>query len=320
MRGGFPAFLLSVLFFTACSGPPAAPPPAPVAEPERPVPAPTPPSEPEPKPIPKVPSSRVPDPVPLIEPGGGRPSKPTASAVPVVADAPIFADPVIHPALQVQIERTKEKPTDEERLRLAILHAIEGDLEAAEEAFSKMQNREGRLARAFGYFLLRELGDHPGAAALMEEFRKERRAAEGLAIGRAVLCSSVRRFRHYVPAENDTVRPGGYALIYVEPRNFTLRESGGRSILHLKYDWELLDDRSRKQSVPAWERAPESDREDRISYEGPVEEFYQSFRLPLPRNLAMGHYRIRVIVTDAHTGAEDRVSVPIYVRAAESTP
>ena len=54
-------------------------------------------------------------------------------------------------------------------------------------------------------------------------------------------------------------------------------------------------------------------------FAGPVAEFYQSFRLPLPKNLAMGHYRVKVTVTDAHSGKTDQVYVPIYVTAVESS-
>jgi hypothetical protein len=48
-----------------------------------------------------------------------------------------------------------------------------------------------------------------------------------------------------------------------------------------------------------------------------VAEFYQSFRLPLPANLAAGRYKVRVTVTDVVAGKSDRHDVPITVAAVE---
>ena len=200
---------------------------------------------------------------------------------------------------------------------MALLHAADGDLDAADLALSSVRSQRNPILPYLDYFLRVALGDHAEASRLLERFKHNERTATGFMIERGELCSRVRRFRDTVPAESDRVSPGGVALLYVEPRNFALKKSQGRHILHLKYDWKLFDDRSRELRVPAWESASASDREDRIAYTGPVTEFYQSFRLPLPANLAMGHYRIKVIVTDAHTGESDRVTVPIYVTAVE---
>ena len=49
---------------------------------------------------------------------------------------------------------------------------------------------------------------------------------------------------------------------------------------------------------------------------GPVSEFHQSFRLPLPPDLAPGLYRVKIEVTDLHGGKGDRVYLPITVAAA----
>ena len=78
-----------------------------------------------------------------------------------------------------------------------------------------------------------------------------------------------------------------------------------------------MDDRSVEQSVPAWEKASIDEREDRISSTGPIAEFYQSFHLPLPANLAAGRYRVKVTVTDAVAGKSDRAFVPITVMPVE---
>ena len=136
-------------------------------------------------------------------------------------------------------------------------------------------------------------------------------------IEKAALCTQIRRFRDYTAAESDRVKPGGVILLYVEPRNFALQREKDKHILHLKYEWKLYDDRSTELQVQAWEQASPEEREDRLTLNGPVTEFYQSFKLQLPPNLAMGRYRVRVTVTDAHSGRSDRVFVPIDVTSAE---
>jgi hypothetical protein len=170
------------------------------------------------------------------------------------------------------------------------------------------------------FFLRRELGDHKEASKLLARLEEEERRATGFVIDRAELCQRIRRFRDYTPVESDRVAPGGVVLLYVEPRNFALQRGGDKAILHLRYDWKLYDDRSAEVPVRAWERATAEEREDRLTLNGPVNEFYQSFKLPLPANLAMGHYRIKVTVTDAHTGKSDKIYVPITVTEAEKRP
>jgi hypothetical protein len=103
----------------------------------------------------------------------------------------------------------------------------------------------------------------------------------------------------------------------VEPRNFATRKEGERHALHLKYEWKLFDDRSVEVPVPAWDGADEGQKEDRLATVGAIREFYQSFKLPLPANLAAGPYRIKVTVTDAVAGKSDRVYVPITVAAVD---
>ena len=169
------------------------------------------------------------------------------------------------------------------------------------------------------FYLRRQLGDHREATKLLDEFNAEEKRATGFVIDRAELCTQVKRYREYVRAESDRIAPGGAVLLYVEPRNFALQQDQDRFILHLEYRWELFDDRSREVPVAAWQRARRSDREDRVVYAGPVKEFYQSFRLPLPRNLAMGVYRIKVTVTDVASGKSDRVYVPITISEREES-
>jgi hypothetical protein len=243
-------------------------------------------------------------------PGGGL--KP-APAVDVPKTDPTFQD-----VLRAQREVVaRASAVDEDRLRLALLLATAGELEEAERIVAGMKSPGGKLAPYLDLFLRRQLGDHREASKALALLNEEERRATGFVIERAELCARVRRFRDYTAAESDRVAPGGVALLYVEPRNFASRKEGERHALHLKYEWKLFDDRSVEVPVPAWEAADAGQKEDRLSTAGAIQEFYQSFKLPLPTNLAAGPYRIKVTVTDAVAGKSDRVYVPITVGAVD---
>lgn len=267
---------------------------------------------------PPVASAPPPPVAPLSEQEAPDPlSPPPPSTVPVRAEVPP-REPSFEELLKLQKEIAARRPgSDEEKLRLALLYASAGREEEADRVLSSLSSRAHPLVAYLEFFLRRRLGDHKEAGRLLERFNEEDRRATGFVIERVELCSRIRRFRDYVAAESDRVIPGGTILLYVEPRNFTLQREGDRHILHLKYDWKLYDDRAAELPVPAWERASAEEREDRVATHGPVTEFYQSFKLPLPANLAAGHYRVKVTVTDVPSGRSDRVYVPLTVAAAE---
>ncbi len=238
-----------------------------------------------------------------------------AVAVPVPGEAP-KRDPDFDELVRMQKEIVARRPeSDDEKLRLALLYASGGEVEKAEQALAAVRGRSNKLVPYLEFFLRRQLGEHKQAARILADFEKEDRLVAGFVIERAELCSRVHRFRDVVPAEGDRVKPGGTVLLYVEPRNFTLNRNQDKYILHLRYEWSLYDDRSVEVNVPAWQGAPLSVREDRPVFSGAITEFYQSFILPLPANLAMGHYRVKVTVTDVNAGKSDRMYVPIYVTA-----
>jgi hypothetical protein len=242
----------------------------------------------------------------------------TAGVVQTKVEVPPKRETSIDDVLKLQKELVARNPaSDDEKLRLALLHATTGNLEEAERIVSTVRSRTSKLLPYVEFYLRRQLGDHKEAGKLLAQFDVEERLVTGFVIERAELVTRVRRFRDYTPAENDRVAPGGDVHLYVEPRNFTLQRSGEKQTFHLKYEWKLVDDRAVEQPVPAWEKATVSEREDRITSNGPVAEFYQSFHLPLPANLATGHYRVKVVVTDALSGKSDRVQVPIYVMPVE---
>ncbi len=259
------------------------------------------------------------------EVGPAKPARTSAPAVEKKEPEPVLPADTSKPEppppqdiLELQKKRVAANPTsDEEKIRLALLHAAAGEFEEADRVLSGVRERESSLLPVLEFFLKRRLGAHQEASKILDRFNEEERKASGFQIGRAELCTRVKRYRDYVRAESDRVPAGGPALIYVEPRNFALRRDGERYIVHLNYDWKLFDARSEERAVPAWEAAPLSDREDRISFLGPVGEFYQSFALPLPGDLEPGAYQVMVRVTDALTGQSDQVLLPIRVVGAE---
>jgi hypothetical protein len=260
-------------------------------------------------------------------PGGGAAAEPVppparpapqAGVVKTSAELPARKEPTSEDVLKLQKDLTARFPaSDDEKLRLALLHASAGNLEDAERVLGSLRGKTNKLVPVIEFYLRRQLGDHKEAGKLLAQLNDEDRLATGFVIERAELVTRVRRFRDYTPAEHDRVAPGSDVHLYVEPRNFALQRAGDKHTFHLKYEWKLLDDRSQEQPVPAWDRATAEEREDRVTSNGPVAEFYQSFRLPLPANLAAGHYRVRVTVTDVVAGKSDRALVPIYVMPVE---
>jgi len=258
-------------------------------------------------------------------PGGGVAETPPAPApkagvAQTKVELLLRKEPTFEDVLKLQKDVAARQPaSDEEKLRLALLHAASGNLEEAERIVSTVRSRANKFLPYVEFYLRRQLGDHKEAGKLLAKFAEEERAAAGFGIERAELVSRVRRFRDYMPAETDRVAPGGDVHLYVEPRNFALQRSGDKHTFHLRYEWKLIDDRGGEQPVPAWERATNDEREDRVTLNGPTAEFYQSFHLPLPANLASGHYRVKITVTDVVAGKSDRVTVPIYVMPVEKS-
>jgi hypothetical protein len=240
----------------------------------------------------------------------GAAQEPSPSVPAGKSPPPSFADVVL-----LQKEVSSRKPDPEERFRLALVLAAAGQLEEAEGILASLKDPPARLAPYLELYLRRQLGEHREASKVLSRLLDEDRRATGFVIERAELCSKVRRFRDYDPAESDRVPPGGVVLLYVEPRNFVLRREGDRHSLRLRYEWRLFDARDVEVAVPAWRNASPEEREDHVTTVGPVSEFHQSFRLPLPADLAPAFYRVKIEVTDVHGGRSDRVYLPITVTA-----
>ena len=313
MRGVRLVILTSTLTLGACSVPSATPPRL----------------EPPPVRAEADPGFRLafpePAPAPDRPPGGGAAPAaatpaPAAGVVATSAEVPSKKEPTLDDVIRLQKDLASRFPSsDDEKLRLALLHASAGNFEDAERALSGVRSRSNKLVPVVEFFLRRQLGDHKEAGKLLAQLNDEDRMATGFVVERAELVSRVRRFRDYTPAESDRLTPGSDVHLYVEPRNFALQRSGDKHTFHLRYEWKLVDERAQEQPVPAWERATVDEREDRRTSNGPVAEFYQSFHLPLPANLAAGRDRVRVTVTDVIAGKSDRADVPVTVVPVEKT-
>ncbi len=215
--------------------------------------------------------------------------------------------------LRFQRERMARDPSsDLEKTRLALLLLTAGDWPEAERHFSSIRQKSELLPYVEAY-LYRKLGEAPRASKLHDELLDGWRQADGFKIEKAELVTAAPGFMRYTPHPDGKLPAGSVAKIYVQPRNFALQRDGGCYVLHLTYDWKLFDDRNQEIRVPVWEQLDQNDRFDFIKYQGPVSEFYQVWRLPLPSNLAAGNYRIQVIVTDQGSKREERAFVPFSV-------
>lgn len=186
----------------------------------------------------------------------------------------------------------QDPESDADKLRLALLELAADDPAEAARLLAGMRDASDPLR------------------ACLESYVSRR----GFALDRIALAKNVSGFRRYEPGSRDC-RPSDTAVVYVEPRGFSLKAEGGQHRLHLSYAWKLFDDRGRELRVPAWEGVDPRDREDRVAFLGPVAEFYQFFRLRLPSNLAAGDYRIQVSVTDEVARATATGSVDLTILA-----
>ena len=220
------------------------------------------------------------------------------------------------PLLDLAKRLAAENPTDDKaKLRLAFLYAMADDYPRSEGTVTGIRDANHPFIPFFKAYLFRRLGMHKASNDQIDKIRDEAAHIQGFKIERYALCSRISGYRRYERSKSNEVKPGGVALLYVEPMNYDMtREKNGHR-LHLKYSWHLYNDRMEEISVPKWKHASKGDREDKLLFQGPVREFYQSFRLPLPINLAAGDYRIKVTIEDDNQGREDSVYIPFHVPA-----
>jgi hypothetical protein len=215
--------------------------------------------------------------------------------------------------LKFQQEIVNERPGNTEELkRLGILYLLAHKYEKAEGILTKIEKRDEFLQLIIAY-LYNVLGEHRIARNRLAKILNRWRRWDGICIDRVVLCSAIKGFRNYQVYPDNRFKPGQTILIYVEPRDFMLKNEGQKYTLHLRYNWELFDKDGCKLKITKWEEASSQDKEDLKEFSGPITEFHQNFALPLPKNIAMGKYTLRVTVKDIHSGKLAERSIEIYV-------
>lgn len=227
---------------------------------------------------------------------------------PPIKPAPVIQQSVPPPSsfadwLKAQRDAVEKEPQNPKELkRLAAMLWAEGQPADLQKALAALP------AEAFS---------DNGATPALKDFLAQKFPAavppKQVKIARAVLCRKISGFRRYVPYGDPKFKPGATALLYVEFDGFALVPWGDYQTLHLRYEWELYDESNRKLSLPAWEKAPPEEKEDKIEFRGPVADFHQSFGLPLPKNIAGGAYAIRITVEDQSNKKRDEIRIPIEI-------
>lgn len=217
--------------------------------------------------------------------------------------------------LRLQRERLLREPDNLVELkRLAAMVAAEGrwpELSGLLDTDGAVES--DRLLEYLQMCLLDARSERRELLRAIHERERRLRVDMGVRIGRAELCRKVLGFRRYLPVVDPKFKPGSTLLLYVEIDNFTLHPWSGYETLHLRYDWKLSDGRGRTLTLPSWENAQPEEREDKIEFRGSVRDFYQSFGLPLPRNLPGGEYILTVTVEDVPSRTSDKARIPFEV-------
>lgn len=198
--------------------------------------------------------------------------------------------------IRVQTEIVEKNPADLEQIRMlcALLIGAGRHEEAAKR--SEVLPKEDPLRATIRFHNAAIKGNVPVLRELLRDCIAAQPAP--LKISRIELCRKISGFRRFVPYGEPRFQPGSHVLLYAEFEGMRLKPWGDGHLLHLRYDWELYDDRGRRLSIPSWEKVPPEEKEDRLELRGPVQEYHQSFLLPLPRNLPGGTYTIRLHVWD----------------------
>lgn len=207
--------------------------------------------------------------------------------------------------------------------QLAWLLALDEQYEAAETILRGLPAIESAtpyhgaaLTQKTIHWLVRHNLSDAGADAMLEELSGATLRRSGLKIDRALLCKEVKGYEDYVADDRARLDPGSWILIYVKVRNFDLDKSDGRFKMHLKYAWQLYDERAQDITPEGWKSADPSLREDKKLLSGEAHDFFQTFRLRFPQNMPRGRYKIKVTVSDAIRGAH-AVGSDIPVEIAE---
>lgn len=238
---------------------------------------------------------------------------------------PIPPAPTSPPARYTDLIRSMEhfalqNPSNRRlQLRLAGMLAMNEQYEDANRVLSRLGDPSGPASysgldlmhRLTAFGVKKNLADHDAADAALNQITVAIHTARGVKITKGLLCRHVTGFEDYVPYDGNLFEPGQRALIYIQIRDFGLKEDGGEYRFHLRYQWKLIDERGEDYTPDKWRNADPTVKEDRHVLQGRRRDFYQSFILPFPV-LPRGRYQIHITVIDANRGS-DTIKIPIEI-------
>lgn len=226
---------------------------------------------------------------------------------------PTFADVVRLQKAVVANNRASEV----ERGRLAVLHLLAQELLASEEALDTLKLPMDPFLDLASFYLSDNLGEHKEAEDRLNKFMDQRRTQKGLTIDRGLLCESVKGYRQYVPSPTSMLRAGSVALVYIELHDFTLQKNQDRYTMHLRFLWELLDEKGNPMAVEWMQKVRPEEREMVAEFNDTVYQYHQNFKFPLPQNLPMGKYAIKITAEDVSSGKKASTDVEFHIQARQ---
>ena len=240
-------------------------------------------------------------------------NKTTDNKLPVVVNEQ-KKDYTFDDIISLQKRIVADKPNSEaERKKLAMLYILSEHFIEAEEILSKLNSKDELIDVNIAY-LYNILGEHKTAENRLRKVLDGWEKAGSISVEKVELCESVSGYRQYKPYGRDnSIKPGSPILLYVEPKNFQLNKEGDKYIMHLKYNWELYNDRGQIMKVSIWDSVDPRVREETVEFRDITKEFHQTFRLPLPKNLSMGKYAVKVTVEDVNSGKSASNSIDINI-------
>lgn len=212
------------------------------------------------------------------------------------------------------------------QVKLAALYTLNEQYVEAQAVFDRLPEPTGGdswhrldlVHRSMRWIVKRNLGLRD-ADAEFEKMAAEIARAHGMGIVKAALCTKVTGFEDFEERPTNRFAPGEQALIYLQVRNFDLKQADGVYRFHLKYKWQLLDELNQDRTPETWTDVPPDTFEDRRTLSGPRTEFWQTFALPAFPVRAGGKYTIRINVLDVMRGNHSQ-SVDIPIEMGDYTP
>jgi hypothetical protein len=226
------------------------------------------------------------------------------------AEIPLKKEPTFEDVLKLQKDVAARQPvSDDEKLKLALLHAAAGNLEEAERIVSTVRSRTHKFLPYVEFYLRRQLGDHKEAGKLLAKFAEEDRVVAGFGIERAELVGRVRRFLTTRPRDDRVARR---ASPLRQPRNFALQRSGDKHTFHL-VQWKLIDDRSVERPSPHGRRPrATSGRTGSPPARSPSSTRASTFRFPRTSRRALPRESVTDVVAGKATVRPSRsIMVPV---------